>query len=854
MTSQPNPTLQAENEFRPLLPSWVTRRVFGLYAVTLLILVVAGLGLFLSYQFNQQVGQARLTSGTLAQVVARGVQGSAARGDLAGVQGILDRAVQGSQWTAAIYVASAGPTVRADNSARHGDGAPLWLLEWVHQSLDSVPLIVWADGRALGGLQLQFDAPTLAGSLWSLSLWSLGAGLVTLALCLLLVRLALARWLDGPEREREATLRALAQQRFAIDQHAIVSVIDAQGVILEANDRFCSISGYRRAELVGHNLSELRSGMHPPAFYAQIWQDLRAGKVWHGEVCSRNAQGGLYWVDTTMVPILAQDGRSSQYISIRTDITARKQAQEAREAAHDVLAAQTAQIQAVLDHISQGVAMIASDNTVVFQSGRMLKLLEIPDELHHVDLKKLTAYQTARGDFGNDFALVDESARPYLRSAQQGGNVPAPALYKRRTVSGRTLEIMSAQLPCGGLVRTYTDVTGYEKALARAEQANAAKGQFLANMSHEIRTPMNAILGLLQLLQNTELSPPQRDFVGKTQGAARSLLGLLNDILDFSKIEAGKLTLDPRAFNLDRLLSDVSVILQSNVGDKGLTLRLEVAPDVPRVLLGDDMRLQQVLINLGGNAVKFTNQGEVVLRVRLLEGTALHALLEFAVCDSGIGIAPANQAHIFDGFSQAEASTTRRYGGTGLGLSISSRLVQLLGGQLQLSSVEGEGSTFYFQIRFPLAELPHDAPARLEAAGQPAVAKAKRLQGLRILVVEDNKINQMVATGLLRAEGAEVSLADNGQTGVAAVAAAQPHFDVVLMDIQMPVMDGYAATRAIRQDLGLVNLPIIAMTANAMASDRVACLDAGMNDHVGKPFELDHLVATVLRLSGRKQD
>jgi CheY-like chemotaxis protein len=362
---------------------------------------------------------------------------------------------------------------------------------------------------------------------------------------------------------------------------------------------------------------------------------------------------------------------------------------------------------------------------------------------------------------------------------------------------------------------------------------------------------MNAVLGLLQLLQGTELTVTQRDFVDKTDGAARSLLGLLNDILDFSKVEAGKMALDPRPFNLDKLLADLSVILASTIGSKPVTIRFDVEPSVPRGLLGDDMRLQQVLINLGGNAVKFTHHGEVVLRVRQVERSATNAVLEFAMRDSGIGIAPQNQAHIFSGFSQAEASTTRRFGGTGLGLSISSRLVSLLGGELQLHSIEGQGSTFFFQIRFPLASLPAAGLAAPETPASPPPAKPQRLQGLRVLVVEDNKINQMVARGLLSKEGADITMADNGELGVAAVAAARPPFDVVLMDVQMPVMDGYAATRAIRQELGLKILPIIAMTANAMASDRAACLDAGMDDHIGKPFELDHLVATLRQYVGR---
>jgi signal transduction histidine kinase/CheY-like chemotaxis protein len=384
-----------------------------------------------------------------------------------------------------------------------------------------------------------------------------------------------------------------------------------------------------------------------------------------------------------------------------------------------------------------------------------------------------------------------------------------------------------------------------------ADEANQAKSAFLANMSHEIRTPMNAILGLLKMMQNTEMSDRQRDYIAKTDGAARSLLGLLNDILDFSKVEAGKMSLDPRPFHLDKMLRDLSVVLSPNLEGKPIEVRFDVNAQVPRGLLGDDMRLLQVLINLGGNAIKFTQQGEVVLSVRVVQQDVAQVMLEFSVSDTGIGIESDKQAHIFSGFSQAESSTTRRFGGTGLGLSISKRLVTLLGGDLQLESTLGKGSRFYFQLPFELAEC-EDAGLVAVASDGDKRSQPRRLAGMRLLVVEDNKINQMVAESLLSREGARITLADNGQLGVDAVANHPEGFDAVLMDIQMPVMDGYTATRTIRTELGRDSLPIIAMTANAMPSDRAACLEAGMDEHIGKPFDLDVLVTLLLRFSGRQ--
>jgi signal transduction histidine kinase/DNA-binding response OmpR family regulator len=410
----------------------------------------------------------------------------------------------------------------------------------------------------------------------------------------------------------------------------------------------------------------------------------------------------------------------------------------------------------------------------------------------------------------------------------------AVALHLLKIANRRNHEMESIQVELGA-------------ALERAKSANLAKGQFLANMSHEIRTPMNAILGMLQLLKKSEIDKTQSSYVEKAQGASRTLLSLVNDVLDFSKIEAGKMSLDPRSFQLSQMLQDLIAVLSVGCEEKSIELRFDLDPDVPLRLVGDDMRLQQVLLNLASNAIKFTSVGEVVVRVRCVASHKTHAKLEFSIRDTGIGIAPENQSRIFDGFTQAEPSTTRRFGGTGLGLAISNRLVTMMGGTLALKSQVGQGSVFSFELELPVAE---DAPVNTAPpANTRHVARPQRLRGLRLLLVEDNKVNQMVAAELLSLEGAQVTVADNGKIGVDKVVDTLPGFDLVLMDIQMPVMDGFSATRAIRDLMGFENLPIIAMTANAMARDREACLAGGMNEHVGKPFDIDQLVALILQLS-----
>ena len=699
-----------------------------------------------------------------------------------------------------------------------------------------------------------------------------------------------------------------------------------------------------------------------------------------GDFRVRWPNGELHHIRAAARAVLGGDNRVAQLIGVNFDITAIVSAQEAL-AANEAFLERVGRVAGV-----GGWRVDLADQRVTWSA--------LTRAIHEVDEDYVPQLATA-------IAFYAPEARPIIEAAVQQGmahGTPWDLELPFTTAKGRPIwvravgEVEFAEGQPVALIGAFQDITrrreqeqALRDAVAHAEQASLAKGQFLANMSHEIRTPMNAIIGMLKLLHNTELTVQQLDYADKSQGAAVALLGLINDILDFSKIEAGKMTLDPQPLQLETLLRDLGVILSANVQNKGIEILYDIAADLPACVVCDGMRLQQVLINLGGNAIKFTQQGQVVVSVQVLQRSAQTVQLQFSVQDSGIGIAPEHQSRIFAGFSQAEASTTRKFGGTGLGLAISQRLVTLMGGALCLESHPGVGSTFRFALELELCADthpgPHDAAAdsprtalvvddnpiarallvqmvqswgwtvcdapdgasalhavqaraerafdvvyvdwampamdgwetvaRLRAAyaqrgwaqahvvmvsaygrdllaqrtvaeqasvdayvvkpltaamlrdaslhpqGQARLrdpqrgpASQRRLQGLRLLVVEDNLINQQVAEELLASEGARVALAANGQLGVEAVAAAQPQFDAVLMDLQMPVMDGYTATRTIRNSLGLRELPIIAMTANAMASDREECLAVGMSEHVGKPFDLDQLVRTLLRVTG----
>ena len=412
-----------------------------------------------------------------------------------------------------------------------------------------------------------------------------------------------------------------------------------------------------------------------------------------------------------------------------------------------------------------------------------------------------------------------------------------------RQVMVSEVPLFDEQLKVMGVEGIAADITEHKLAeselklaMAAAQEANRAKSEFLTNMSHEIRTPMNAVIGLTHLLMHTPLTEIQKSYLSKVFTSSNSLLRIINDILDFSKIEAGKLSIEYTDFLLDELFENLSTLFSTKISEKGLNFSCSAGPDVPPALIGDSLRLGQILMNLVSNAEKFAEQSDIAVSVAVEERKADRVKLKFSVADSGVGINEEEQYRLFEPFTQLDASSTRKHGGTGLGLSICKSLVEMMQGDIWVESTPGKGSTFYFTVELAIGQI---EVAQKSAVRNLPMAVATGVQGGQVLVVDDNEVNRLVAEGLLKMSGFEVALAINGKEAVR-MAGEEP-YDAILMDIQMPVMDGNVATRLIRNNPALRKIPIIAMTANAMAGDREKYLAAGMNDYVAKPIDPEEL-------------
>lgn len=654
-------------------------------------------------------------------------------------------------------------------------------------------------------------------------------------------------------RENEVLLRTINQQM-------LYSVTDVAGRIIEVNDNFCRISGYTREELIGQTHRQINSGFHSAEFWQGMWRDISSGQAWHGEVCNLAKSGELYWVDSVIAPFMGANGRVERYVSVRTDITKRKRAEAELGRVADLLGN-------VLKAASE-VSIIATDADgliTLFNAGAENLLQYAAADVigrqtpaqFHCPLEVAARAAELSAEYGEAIT----GFRVFVQKPELEGAEVREWTYVRK--SGERIMVSLAVTTMRdqtGVVTGYLGVAQditvrhrYEQALREAklsaEAANQAKSEFLANMSHEIRTPMNGILGLCYLLERQEMSATSRDMVSKIHGASRSLLGIINDVLDFSKIEARHLALEQIAFRLDDVLDGLASIAAGAVSDKPVKLIVGAAPAGAEFLRGDPMRLGQVLTNLVSNAIKFTRQGSVTVSVSLAAQPPGETTvrLRFSVRDTGIGIASDKLKLIFSAFSQADNTISRSFGGTGLGLTISRNLVELMGGSIDVSSVPGAGSEFVVELPFEratAAEVVRPGSSAQSTTAGPG--QGQRLTGVRVLVVDDSELNREVAEYILAAEGASVASAPDGQVALTRLTAQPDAFDIVLMDIQMPVMDGYTATRRLRANPALQHLPVLALTAGAMSTQRDTALAAGMDGFIAKPFDVEELIATVV--------
>ena len=649
--------------------------------------------------------------------------------------------------------------------------------------------------------------------------------------------------LKSQRQQLEDALAEIGNQQQALNEHAIVSITNVKGDITYVNDKFLEISGYAVEELIGHNHRMIKSDEHDEAFFRELWHTVANGKVWHGQVKNLAKDGHAYWVEATVVPFMNRQGKPYQYVSMRTDITAQKALEQQAETDRRLL-------QNVMDTLGEGVYMLDIDGRFTYLNGEAEAI--IGWTLNELLGKKLHDVVHVQGQAGLKVAEQDcpacQSMRlnSLFRSEQE--------YFQNRNGTVFPIAIVVSPMLDGdrkiGSVAAFQDISERkfnERELMRAkedaEAASRAKGDFLATMSHEIRTPMNGIIGMTELALDTELDTEQREYLGMVKSSAGSLLSIINDILDFSKIESGKMSLEEVEFDVIELFSSAEKLLAVRAGEKSLELVYDVDGEVPDILMGDPGRLRQVLINLLGNAIKFSEHGIVSLCMRFLHRTEHSVRVRIEVTDQGIGIPAEKLAHIFEAFTQADTTTTRKYGGTGLGLAISSQLVATMGSKLTVASEVGLGSVFSFEVSFPVGVNSHVIPSQ---AG---------LDGMSALIVDDNATNRQLLKQLLKKWGMQAELAESADQATSLVDDALQRgkpYELMLLDAMMPDKDGFELAAQLQHASKMTRGAVMMLSSASLHEDAQRCRDMGIPSFLTKPIDRHDLLSAIRLALGIK--
>jgi PAS domain S-box-containing protein len=669
--------------------------------------------------------------------------------------------------------------------------------------------------------------------------------------------------LNQSEKLLKDSLKEVSDYKDALDATAIIALTDHRGMIKKANPNFCKISKYKEDELIGKDHRILNSGYHSKAFMHDLWQTISKGKMWKGEIKNKAKDGSFYWVDTTIVPFLNEQGKPYQFLAIRVDITKRVEADMALEIQNKEREKLAAEL--VMENYSRGLIEASLDPLfTISPEGKITDM-----NLATVRVIEKSREQLIGSNFIDCFTEPKKAKDGYQQVFEKGfvvdcpltikdgkltdvlfngsvykdgnGNVLGAVVVARDITEQKRIEnelIESKIFAEFATLIAEEAKTNAENSTLIAENAVKAKQQFLSNMSHEIRTPMNAIIGFTKVLLKTELSSKQSEYLSAIKLSGDALIVLINDILDLAKVDAGKMLFEQTPFKIALSISSMLHLFDTKIQEKNLVLVKEYDKQIPEVLLGDPVRLHQIILNLVSNAVKFTSHGSITLSVRLIKQDDTKVSIEFAVSDTGIGIPAQKIDKIFENFQQASSGTSRIYGGTGLGLAIVKQLVEQQGGAVSVKSEIDKGSTFSFTLSF----LKTKATAELEVE---TIILDNEIKNINVLVVEDIALNQLLMKTLLDDYGFERDIASNGKIAIEKLQAKT--YDIILMDLQMPEMNGFEATEYIRNTLHS-KIPIIALTADVTTVDLKKCKAVGMNDYIAKPVDEKLLYNKILGL------